>query len=435
MSETKIFAVVGKPILHSKSPEMQNAGFEALGIDAVYTRLAAEQAVQALQTARKIGLSGFNVTSPFKEDFTKLVRLAGNAVDLNAVNTVLLRDDEVIGHNTDSAGVVGALKSNGLIAFGKKAVVLGAGGAAKAAVLGLLLAGAHVTIANRTIEKAKAVANSLGCEYSSLSELSNVLKSANILVSAISAAERMIQPELLHSELVVLDANYSTKTALISDAEEKRCRIIDGREWLLHQGATAFELFTDKKAPLEVMRKTIYTNNHKSKSDNLAFIGMIGSGKNTIAEKIARTLDRKILDIDQEIEKKSQKTIKRIFEEDGEAIFRNLEREQVLKIKNEHETIISCGGGVILDKDNAKIIKSNCTAIWLWASVNSILKRVKGESRPLLNVKNKELALRDLLSKRIGLYAKIADLIIDTDTLDVEEVTKRILYESGAIKN
>ncbi len=436
MSKTKIFAVVGKPILHSKSPEMHNAAFKALGIDAVYTRLAAESAEEALETAKAIGIDGLNITSPFKEDFAKLVTLDETVKKLGAVNTVLLRQNKSVGYNTDPKGVVGALKSRGISLAGKKAVVLGGGGAAKAAALGLISVGASVTIANRTIEKAKSIADSLGCEHARLSDLARIMKNVNILVSAVSTTERIILPELLHKNLVVLDANYSTETALVSDAKNKGCRTIDGREWLLHQGAAAFELFTGKKAPLRVMRKAIYTKKDDKRKLNIALIGMMGSGKNTVAKEIARMRKIKLIDVDREIEKQARKSIREIFEEDGEEEFRKMECAKIAKIKNVRSSIIACGGGVVLNNENVRTLKDRCTVVWLWASPEVMHRRTKNdESRPLLNIPNRQEVLFRILRARAATYASAADLVITTDKSTPEKTAKRILYENNAVKN
>ncbi len=473
---TELFAVIGKPILHSRSPEMHNAGFVALGIDARYVRLAPENAESALQTAREMGIRGMNVTSPFKEVIAKLImpklktpnaepKTSGvDRVRLLGVNTVLIQKKGIpCGYNTDPDGVTGALKANGVLVKGKSVVVLGAGGAAKAAVFALRVAGAQVTVANRTVEKANEIARTFGCESCSLDEVGNKLENCRVVISALTVTERVIDPKHLHRDLIILDANYSNESVLVRDARSAGCKIIDGREWLLYQGAAAFEIFTRKKAPLLVMRKAVYASvkihpakkpSAKRTKGNIALIGFMGSGKNTIAHALAKQCGKSILDMDKEIEKRAGMTIAGIFANPdmGEKEFRRLEREQVAKLDSENpkpetrdpkpETqnpepriqnhIINCGGGAILDPKNREILRRNSTVIWLWASPQTIVRRISGDrSRPLLHVPvdEKERVIERLLETRKNQYAECADLVFDTGAANPEQVAKRILYE------
>jgi shikimate dehydrogenase len=207
-----------------------------------------------------------NVTAPFKEDFFRLCdTVSGTAKKAGAVNTVVIRNGRLIGHNTDVFGVAQALRAKGVDLKGKKAVVLGAGGAAKAAVHALISGGAKVTVANRTAQKARVIAESMGCGHSSLrsAELRNVFRNAEIVVSAMNTTERIIPRNVLKGTMTILDAYYTAETALMSMARQRGCKVIDGREWLLFQGAKAFEIFTRRQAPLQVMRQGVYAGTGK----------------------------------------------------------------------------------------------------------------------------------------------------------------------------
>lgn len=261
-----LYAVVGKPIAHSRSPAMHTAAFQALGIPARYVRLVAGSAGEALKKAQALGARGLNVTAPFKEDFARLCdTLDATAETLGAVNTVMFRDGRILGFNTDVYGVAQALQSNGVTLKGNKAVVLGAGGAAKAAVHALISGGAKVTVANRTAQKAQGIAESMGCGHSTLRpvELRGAFKDAEIVVSAVSTTKRIVPRSLLKETMTILEANYTAETTLTRDALQKGYRVIDGREWLLFQGAEAFEIFTGRKAPLAIMRKAVYAETGK----------------------------------------------------------------------------------------------------------------------------------------------------------------------------
>ena len=296
MQKTRIFASTGRPIMHSISPQMHNAAFRELGMDAVYIRLAAAGADAALRVAKQIGMDGLNVTTPYKEDFVRLVdSLDESAKSVGAVNTVKLEKGHATGFNTDGNGVSGSLAANGIGISGKKAVVLGAGGAAMAAVHALCGNGARVIVANRTLGKAKTLAGRFGCSACSLeeNELAAALDGADIVVSALSTAERVVPRKLLGKNMVVLEAMYAKDSALASDARALGCKVLGGKEWLLWQGVKAFEIFTGEKAPTEAMRKAIECPSgtarpslpreaiakkeagHKS---TIALVGFMGSG-------------------------------------------------------------------------------------------------------------------------------------------------------------
>jgi shikimate dehydrogenase len=254
-----IYAVAGNPVFHSRSPGMFNAAFKELSLDAVYIRLAASTAEEVLSTAREVGIKGLNITSPFKTDVIPFLdEVEADAQRVGSVNTVVERDGRLIGYNTDVAGVVGALQESDFEPKGKKAVVVGAGGAGRAAALALLSSGADVVLVNRTAAKADEAAQILGCDALPLEHIGDALKGAHLLISSISSNERVIEPSLLSKELTLLEANYGRPTALLRDATDAGCRVIDGRLWLLHQALPAFTLFTGKGAPAKHMRKALW---------------------------------------------------------------------------------------------------------------------------------------------------------------------------------
>lgn len=436
IAKTRLFAVTGNPILHSLSPRMHNAAFEALGIDATYTRLVAENADDALRSAMEIEITGLNVTSPFKEEMAKLCdTLNENAKQAGAVNTILIQNGKqnfkISGFNTDVVGVKNALVNNGVKLGGANALVIGAGGAAKAAVIALAGSGANVTVANRTAEKAEQIAKRFGCEYSDVSGLNEIVPKTDILVSAISTDQKLVPQEALEDNMVVLDANYSMESALVKGAKAAGCRIIDGREWLLHQGAATFEIFTGKKAPLDVIKKALYTNATKTtRTPNIALIGFMGSGKTTVAKGIARISKMQHIDIDENIEQKSGTKIKDIFENHGETRFRNMENAEITAIDGANNCVIACGGGAVINPQNVEILRKNCTVVWLTASPKTIFRRIGNDNgRPLLNVENREDVAQRIMERRIRLYANASDIVVNTDGKTVEKVAGLILNE------
>ena len=167
MHKKKLFAVTGKPVFHSRSPRFFNSVFRKEKIDAVYSRLTAETAEQAIQAARAIGLSGFNVTAPFKEDVMRyLDRIDPHASVIRAVNCVVFQEGGYAGYNTDFLGVLHALEKNGIHPGKMKAAVLGAGGAARAVLVSLAGRGAsEILVANRYADEAVGLVSFVARQY------------------------------------------------------------------------------------------------------------------------------------------------------------------------------------------------------------------------------------------------------------------------------
>jgi shikimate dehydrogenase len=433
MSEVKLFAVTGNPILHSRSPEIFQAAFKALGLDNYYyVRFAALRAEEIVQAMKEITICGFNVTSPFKEKVIPLLDdVDEGARKIGAVNLILNEGGNLKGFNTDVVGVEQAFLENGVTLAGKKAVVLGAGGAAKAAVAALALAGTDVVIINRTFKKAQSLAETFTCRAAPMEDLGKEIAEADMLVSCLSAGIDIVPVQSLRHGLVVLDANYGETSALVCEEARNGCTIIDGREWLLYQGVKAFTCFTGiQKPPVEVMRKTLYENK-EFKKRNIALIGFMGAGKSTVGRHVAKRLRAHLIDIDSEIEKLNSMSIEEIFEKNGEEAFRRMEANEIKHVADLSGSVISCGGGVVLNKSSMNYLRKHCIIIWLWADIDTILKRTGANAvRPLLNIKDRRSSIETLLTFRKHHYAGASDLLVSTDHKKPEEIAERICNES-----
>ncbi len=423
-----LFGVVGNPVAHSLSPAMHNAAFEALDIPAVYLRLQARDAKSALRTARSMGMRALNITAPFKEDFAKLAgKLSPEAKAVGAVNTLDLRPKNSIGYNTDIDGVISSFRSAQLPIRGRTAVVLGAGGAARAAAYALLSAGANVTIANRTADKARQLARQLGCRVVSLNpeQLGPVLAEAELIVSTLSTAERVIPAKLLAPQSVLLDAVYGSETALARDALRRGCGVLDGRSWLVYQGALAFRVFTGLVPPLGDMWHGLSEKQRPKR--NLALIGLPGAGKSQVARELGKISELATLDLDAQIERAAKKSIPEIFAKAGEKGFRKLEREQLAKAVKRRGVVLACGGGAVVDPKNFAALHSSCLVIWLWAEPKGCAKRIEPGTRPLLHGRSPLARLEKLLKDRKGAYARACDLVVDTEGMTAREVARQVL--------
>nr|MBT6354124.1 shikimate kinase [Pelagibacteraceae bacterium] len=165
---------------------------------------------------------------------------------------------------------------------------------------------------------------------------------------------------------------------------------------------------------------------------NITLCGMMGSGKTAIGKSLANKINYKFFDSDKLIEKKAKKSIKDIFNEDGELFFRNLEEQVIINLLDEKNIIISLGGGSLANKNIRKLIKKNSYNIYLQVKIDILVKRLKNsKSRPLIINKDLNIILNELMEKRIKFYQK-ADLIIDNQNSlneSVKKIINNIYYE------
>lgn len=233
-------AVVGNPIAHSKSPLIFHFLFDAVNLEYSYEKLLLQSAKEIPELFEN-GYSGLSVTAPFKQSIIPFLdELSAEAKSIGSLNTVVLKEGKLCGYNTDWLGVFNALIENGVDFTKKKCLILGAGGAARAAVYALLIRKASVQIYNRSEEKAKAIAEEFKIEHCRKENLQKAVSEAEILIDTLPAGISLLKPEWLRKSLVVLDASYPTSVY----ADRKDIQLIGGEHWLLHQALPAFKLFT-----------------------------------------------------------------------------------------------------------------------------------------------------------------------------------------------
>ena len=418
MESKKLLAVTGNPVLHSKSPLMFNHVFSEGNIDATYFRLAADTAAEAMFLFREAGLTGMNVTAPFKKDIMEEVdHLDPAAIKIGGINTIARNGEGISGFNTDHIGVARSIEEIAGDLKGKRCVVLGAGGAGRAAAYGLLNKGARVVIANRTLEKAEHTAEQLGCEAAALDGLRELVANADVLVSSLSSGVEVVKKDWLHPGLVVLDANYKSST-LAKDAVNRGCPLAKGEDWLLFQAIPAYTHFLGETPPFNWMKQALDVENPlPSKRSVISLTGFMGTGKSSVAKILADKLDYQVIDADSLIEKETGITIPEIFSSRGEERFRQMEKELLNRLldQNLEKTVISWGGGIVLDQENRQKIKENSLSIWLFARPWKNLSLIKDGSRPLLNVDDPGETARKIFLGRRGYYAETADLMVNSD--------------------
>ncbi len=273
--KTRICALIGDPVEHTMSPVMHNAAFKKMKLDYIYIpfRVAPEQLAEAVAGLRALNVSGFNVTIPHKVSIIPLLDgLDPLAEKIGAVNTVVNRDGELRGYNTDAEGFLRALQEGGVEPGGKNIVVLGAGGASRAITYLLAEKNATLTILNRQLELdwAEVIAEIIKEDFGRLVRvlelcdkyLAEALEKADVLVNATSVGmspaddESPVPAALLKQNLVVFDVVYNPiVTRLLREAEAAGAQTISGIDMLAWQGALAFEQWTGHTAPIALMRK------------------------------------------------------------------------------------------------------------------------------------------------------------------------------------
>ena len=268
--KTKLYGILGNPVSHSLSPVMHNAAFAVTGFNGAYLPFPAPEIATAVTGIRALGVQGASVTIPHKEKVMELLdSIDPVAKKIGAVNTIVRAGDTLSGLNTDWLGATSALEEK-ITLQGKKVIILGAGGSARAIGFGMQEKGAKTILASRTELRGRPLADELACPWISLSDTEKIC--GDILINATSVGmvpkiENSPVPDVILSEFkVVMDIVYAPlKTRLLATAEKAGCEIINGLEMLLYQGVAQFEMWTGEKAPVNVMRKALLEAIEKKK--------------------------------------------------------------------------------------------------------------------------------------------------------------------------
>ncbi|GAB6066110.1 shikimate dehydrogenase [Aquifex pyrophilus] len=261
-SKTEVYGVIGYPVKHSLSPLFQNALLRWAGINGVYLafEVEPERLKEAVEGFKAIKVKGINVTIPHKENIMNfLEEIDPVAEEIGAVNTVKFEEGKAKGFNTDWIGFIKALRMLIPEIRGRRVLVLGAGGASKAVIYGLIKDGAKVFLWNRTREKAKVLAEKFNIEAVERPE--EVIKDVDVIVNTTSVGLKEDDPplfdySLINSSHVVVDIIYR-ETKLIKRAKEVGAKCQDGLPMLLWQGIEAFRIWNGCTPPYEVALRAV----------------------------------------------------------------------------------------------------------------------------------------------------------------------------------
>ncbi|MBU4316680.1 MAG: shikimate dehydrogenase [Proteobacteria bacterium] len=276
---TRFCAVIGNPVAHSLSPAIHNAAFEKLGLDFVYLACRVENVKEALSGMRALGnFRGMSVTIPHKTEAMKYVdEVLEEDRAIGSINTVINDNGKLTGFGTDGPGALRAMIDAGIPLEGKRVLILGAGGAARAIAFTLALKTRIQALHLMDVEKAVMGQLARDLSAGTGTPVSSELLSGTSLASAMEISDiiihctpvgmhpkteaSLIPVELFLPHQVVFDIVYTPRnTKLLKEAARRGCKTLSGVEMFIHQAVLQFEAFTGEKAPVDVMRKVVMEN-------------------------------------------------------------------------------------------------------------------------------------------------------------------------------
>ena len=351
-----------------------------------------------------------NITAPYKEEAIKFADdLSRDVVEIGATNSFIFSGDSVKALNTDWLAVHNILVSRGLSDMhGKKALVIGAGGAARAAIYALKKCNADVVVTNRTEEKAKLLASFFNITHKTFSEC--MKSEQEVIVSCVPYSEEILKKLKCN---ILIDASYK---GLNSTGN-----YIAGEEWLLLQGNAFFKGVFSLDS-LSYMREGLTKS--QIKKDHIALVGFMGAGKTLVGKILAKELKYDFVDVDALVEQKAGISISDIFNTKGIEYFRELEKQILSELNLEKPTVVATGGGIVLESDNRDILKKNFNVVWLWTDISTIRSRIDASDRPLFNDD-----IIALLRQRTALYAETCDLCVCNCHESIDDVIEKIKSE------
>lgn len=398
--------LLGEKLGHSYSPQIHS-------MLADYEYKLFEKSPEELEDFLKSGeFDGLNVTIPYKKSVMPYcAELSPTAAQIGSVNTIVRRSDgSLYGDNTDAFGFENLIVHNGIEVKGKKALVLGTGGASVTAqaVLKNLGASEVVVISRNGEDNYENIAKHADAEI--IANTTPVGMYPNNGKAAVDLAQF---PKLSG----VLDVVYNpARTALLLQAEKLCIPCAGGLYMLVSQAKRSCELFTGKSIPDSEIDRIERVLSHQMQ--NIVIIGMPGSGKTVVSTMLAERLSRKIFDTDTIVSEKAGMTIPEIFAAQGEAGFRKLETEATAEVGKLSGNIISTGGGVVTVADNYELLHQNGVIVWIERDTNKLAR----DGRPI----SLSSDLNELYAARLPLYERFADIKADNNG-DINDTVNAIM--------
>ena len=408
-NHTPVYGLLGERLGHSFSPEIhrQLGGYDY--------QLFEKRPEELDSFLRSHEFDGLNVTIPYKKTVIPYCQeLTDQARRIGSVNTILRRPDgTLLGHNTDYEGFRYMLEKAGARVKGRKALVLGSGGASLTV---------RAALADLGVGEVVTISRSGPDNYGNLERH----KDAQIIVNATPVGmcpnneDCPVDLEQFPKCEEVFDLIYNpARTKLLLAAQQRGLVWANGLGMLVAQARGSAEMFLNTKIPDERVDEVVHDMEGKAK--NLSLIGMPGCGKSTVGQALARLLGRPLVDLDEEIVREAGTSIPEIFARQGEEAFRKIEHRLLLKAAQQSGAVIATGGGIVTRKENMDPMRQNSVVIFLRRELN-LLPR---EGRPL----SQRDGLEKLYRQRLPLYKKAADIAVDNVVVEdtASEIIRRAL--------
>ena len=404
------YGCIGEHLTHSFSKEIHNA---LADYDYCIQELTPEQLPQFMKTR---DFKAINVTIPYKKDVIPFLEwISPEAKAINAVNTIVNVDGKLYGYNTDFYGLKSLIERQNVSLKENFVAILGSGGTSNTAfAVAKSMGASDIVKVSRAPDKG----------YISYDELYEIADKVNVIINTTpcgmypNIGKSAVDVARFKNLFAVIDAVYNPLVSkLVYDARRRGITATGGLYMLVSQAAYAVEKFIDAPVDNNKVEK-IYSDLYKSKM-NIVLVGMPSCGKSTIGKKLAERLNKYFVDTDEYIVSCDGREIPRIFQEDGEEIFRQKECDAVIEIAKNNSAIVATGGGVVLNESNIDILKENGRVYFIDRPLDLL---VSTGDRPLSSNRSD---LEKRYNERYSLYTTCADAIID-GTGTVDEVAQRI---------
>ncbi len=457
--KTKVLGLIGDPVEHTLSPVIHNtlSGlYSESESPAVYVpfRVSHEGLESAVKGAFELGIRGLNVTVPHKSAVIPFLEKTDPMAEaIGAVNTLVRGEKGFAGYNTDAEGFKRELLYYGIDMAGKKAVMLGGGGAGRAVAFALASMGAEsIYIFNRGLQKAADIAAAVNAYFGrdialadTYDNLSRVYSESYLAVQCTSVGlypdiDRCVveDGEFFEHAFAGVDVIYKpVETLFMKRLRERGKAAYNGLRMLMYQGIAAYERFMDRSLSLkECDRMSWRLKEAAGLGRCIVLTGYMGSGKSSVAKHLAGILGMEAAEADALIEDRKGMSINGIFASEGEEAFRKAETELIGELmKRDEAFILSTGGGMPMREENRKLLKDGLYGriVYLRAGADTLCRRLSEDtSRPLLKGGNLPGRIVAMLAERGPVYEDFAEIVVDTDDMTPQEIAE---YIAGRIKD